>query len=86
MPDSMMYDEDMFVVLETNQPEAFLSPAEMLEKLQSNLKEIQDDLPPDLQGFDSIEAQAKNLLDTSCELDLGPDRFLQWYAVRLDKD
>ena len=86
MPDSMMYDEDMFVVLETNQPEVLLSPAEMLEKLQTVLKDIQDDLPLDLEGIANIADQAQKLLDTSCELDLGPDRFLQWYAVRMDKD
>lgn len=86
MPDSIMYDEEMFVVLETNQPEVFLSPKEMLEKLKTILEGLQDDLPVDLQGISSIDEQAQNLLDTSCELDLGPDQFLQWYAVRADKD
>jgi hypothetical protein len=25
------------------------------------------------------------LLDTSCNLDVGPGEYLQWYAVRLEK-
>ncbi|MEO6860346.1 MAG: chlororespiratory reduction protein 7, partial [Microcoleus sp.] len=30
-----LYDEDTFVVLETNQPEQFLTAAELLEKLKA---------------------------------------------------
>ena len=85
MPDSIMFDEDMFVVLETDQPEAFLSPEELFNKLKERLASIQDDLPIDLQNIQSIDEQAKKLMDTGCELDVGPDQFLQWYAVRLDK-
>jgi Protein CHLORORESPIRATORY REDUCTION 7 len=85
MPDPLMYQLDTFVVLETNQPEQFLTVDELLEKLRSILAQLQDDLPRDLQKFASIEAQAQYLLDTSCELDVGPGQFLQWYAVRLEK-
>ena len=85
MPDPIMYQEDAYVVLETNQPERFFTPAELLEKLKGVLAKRQDDLPVDLQRFDSVEAQAKYLMDTSCELDVGPDEFLQWYVVRLEK-
>lgn len=85
MPDSLMYDEEMFVVLETDQPELFLTPDELFLKLKEVLKSLQDDLPVDLQNTDTVEAQAKKLMDTSCELDIGPDQFLQWYVVRLDK-
>ena len=85
MPDSIMYDEEMFVVLETNQPEQFVTAAELLEKLQVLLSQHQDHLPRDLQPLPTLEAQAKRLLDTTCELDLGPDQFFQWYAVRLEK-
>jgi len=80
-----MYQLDTFVVLETNQPEQFLTVDELLEKLRRILAQLQDDLPRDLQKFASIEAQAQYLLDTSCELDVGPGQFLQWYAVRLEK-
>ncbi len=85
MTDSLMFQEDNFVVLETNQPEQFLTAAEMLDKLKNILATRQDDLPKDLQKFASIEEQAQYLLDTSCDLDVGPGEFLQWYAVRLEK-
>ena len=85
MPDSIMYQEDAFVVLETNQPEQFLTPAELLEKLKAILATRQDDLPRDLQKFTSVEEQAQYLMETSCELDVGPGEYLQWYVVRLEK-
>ena len=34
MPDSIMYQEDGFVVLEADQPEQILTPQELLEKLK----------------------------------------------------
>ncbi|MCW6051628.1 chlororespiratory reduction protein 7 [Lyngbya sp. CCAP 1446/10] len=80
-----LYDEDTFVVLETNQPEHFLTAAELLEKLKAVLAQEHEDLPADVLKFPSVEAQAKYLIDTYCELDVGPGKFLQWYAVRLEK-
>ncbi|AUB36705.1 Protein CHLORORESPIRATORY REDUCTION 7 [Nostoc flagelliforme CCNUN1] len=81
-----MYQQDHFVVLETNQPEQFLTQSELLEKLKKTLQQlIIQDLPPDLQKFDTAEAQAQYLLDTTCELDIAPGQYLQWYAVRLEK-
>jgi len=53
-----MFQEDAFVVLETNQPEQILTPAELLEKLKAILATRQDDLPRDLQKFATVEAQA----------------------------
>ncbi|MGE5658649.1 MAG: chlororespiratory reduction protein 7 [Actinomycetota bacterium] len=85
MVDSLMYEEDTFVVLEPNQPEQFLSAAELLEKLKLLLAERPDNLPRDLQKFSSVEAQAQHLRDTYCEFDVAPGKFLQWYAVRLEK-
>ncbi|NJP08989.1 MAG: chlororespiratory reduction protein 7 [Leptolyngbyaceae cyanobacterium RU_5_1] len=85
MPDPRLYESDTFVVLETSQPEQFLTTAEMLEKLQAILVALGDDLPRDLQKFSSVEERAKYLLETSCELDMGPGQFLQWYMVRLEK-
>lgn len=86
MPDPLMYsDEDMYVVLETNQPEQFITADELLAKLTSVLKEQQSQLPPDLQDIPTVEDQANHLLSTACELDLGPGEFLQWYVVRLEK-
>ncbi|MEH2080546.1 MAG: chlororespiratory reduction protein 7 [Nostoc sp.] len=86
MPDSLMYQQDNFVVLETNQPEQFMTLSELLEKLKTTLQQLLiQDLPPDLQKFDTVEAQAQYLLDTSCKLDINPGQYLQWYAVRLEK-
>jgi Protein CHLORORESPIRATORY REDUCTION 7 len=85
MPDSIMFQEDAFVVLETNQPEQILNPEELLEKLKAVLATRQDDLPRDLQKFANLEAQAQHLMDTSCELDMAPGEYLQWYVVRLEK-
>ncbi len=85
MTDPRLYEHNHFVVLETNQPEHFLTAAELLEKLKMILAERQDDLPRDLQSFSSVEDQATYLMDTSCELDMAPGQFLQWYAVRLEK-
>ncbi|MEG3833688.1 MULTISPECIES: chlororespiratory reduction protein 7 [unclassified Microcoleus] len=80
-----LYDEDTFVVLETNQPEQFLTAAELLEKLKAVLTEKHEDLPQEVNKISGVEDQAKYLIDTYCELDVGPGKFLQWYAVRLEK-
>lgn len=85
MPDPLMYQQDAFVVLEPNQSEQFLTAAELLEKLKKILTQRQQNLPRELQKFASVEAQAQYLLDTSCEFDVGPGQYLQWYAVRLEK-
>ena len=86
MPDSLMYQQDDYVVLETNQPEQFLTSTELLEKLKQTLQQLkEEELPRDLKKIDSVQAQAQYLLDTSCELDVGPGEYLQWYAVRLEK-
>ncbi|GAA6615972.1 chlororespiratory reduction protein 7 [Scytonema sp. NUACC26] len=86
MPDPLMYSQDYFVVLETNQPEQILTALELREKLKSVLQNIEvEELMPDLRSFNSLEEQAKYLIDTTCELDVGLGQYLQWYAVRLEK-
>ena len=86
MPDPLMYQQDDYVVLETNQPEQFLTSTELLEKLKQTLQQLkEEELPHDLKKIDSVQKQAQYLLDTSCELDVGPGEYLQWYAVRLEK-
>lgn len=85
MPDYLMYEQDMYVLLEPNQPEQFLTTAELLDKLKAILTERQDDLPLDLRQLTSVETQAQRLLDTVCDLDVGPGQFFQWYATRLEK-
>ncbi|GAB4321678.1 MAG: hypothetical protein OHK0047_04820 [Leptolyngbyaceae cyanobacterium] len=85
MPDPRLYESDTFVLLEPDQAEQFLTRSELLEKLATVLSQQQNDLPRDLQRFSSLAEQAEYLLDTSCELDMGPGTFLQWYVVRLEK-
>ncbi|NEO97953.1 MAG: chlororespiratory reduction protein 7 [Symploca sp. SIO2E9] len=85
MPDSIMFQEDAYVVLETNQPEVILTPTELLEKLKAILSQRQHDLPRDLQNLTSVEEQAHYLMETSCDLDMEPGEYLQWYVVRLEK-
>ncbi len=86
MPNPLMYQQDHFVVLETNQPEQFLTVSELLEKLENVLQQLPfDDLPPDVQKFKLVSEQAQYLIDSSCDLDVGPGKYLQWYAVRLEK-
>ena len=86
MPNPLMYQQDDFVVLETNQPEQFFTAAELLTKLEKTLSQIpNENLPLDVQKLQSVSEQAQYLLDTSCNLDVGPGEYLQWYAVRLEK-
>jgi hypothetical protein len=42
-------------------------------------------IPQDLQRFKTVEEQVQYLINTSCELNIVPGDFLQWYAVRLEK-
>jgi Protein CHLORORESPIRATORY REDUCTION 7 len=85
MSDSLMFNNDAYVLLETNRPEQILTPAEMFAKLQSVVIKFADDLPIDVRQISGTDAQVQYLLDTSCELDLVPGEYLQWYAVRLEK-
>ncbi len=85
MPDSIMYQEDGFVVLETDQPEQILTSEELLEKLKNILLTRQNDLPRELQKFTTVETQAQYLMENFCDLDMGADRYLQWYVIRLEK-
>lgn len=85
MPDSLMYQEENYVVLEPNKPELFLTGAELLEKLREILAQQQHNLPRDLQKLSSLDAQAEQLRDTYCEYEFTPGLFLQWYVVRLEK-
>ncbi|MGK7953698.1 MAG: chlororespiratory reduction protein 7 [Crocosphaera sp.] len=85
MPDSIMYQEDGFVVLEPDQPEQILTHEELLEKLKGILVNRQDDLPRELQKLTTVDDQAKYLMENFCDLDMGSDDYLQWYVIRLEK-
>jgi hypothetical protein len=86
MTDPRLYDTETYVVLEPGQPEQFLSSDELLEKLQRILVGRAGNLPYDLQQLSSTQEQAQYLLENACELTLEPGQFLQWYAVRLEKE
>ncbi|MBE9077737.1 chlororespiratory reduction protein 7 [Romeria aff. gracilis LEGE 07310] len=85
MADSMLYDEDMYVLLSPDADETFLTPDQLLQKLKEVLTAYSGSLPRDLQKFTSPEEQARYLVRTSCELETAPGERLQWYAVRLEK-
>ncbi|MEL4897930.1 chlororespiratory reduction protein 7 [Crocosphaera sp. Alani8] len=85
MVDSIMYQEDGFVVLEPDQPEQILTSQELLEKLKGILVNRQDDLPRELEKFTTVEAQAEYLMENFCDLDVGANGYLQWYVIRLEK-
>ena len=85
MPDALMYQEDMYVVLMPGEAEVFATPDELLEQLAALLATRQEDLPRDLQRFSTVTDQARHLRDTACELELRPGEAMQWYVVRLEK-
>ncbi|MDJ0729922.1 MAG: chlororespiratory reduction protein 7 [Crocosphaera sp.] len=85
MVDSIMYQEDGFVVLEPDKPEQILSSQELLEKLKGILITRQDNLPRELQKLTTVETQAQYLMENFCDLDMGPNSYLQWYVIRLEK-
>jgi Protein CHLORORESPIRATORY REDUCTION 7 len=85
MSDSLMFNEEAYVLLEPDRPEQLLTPAEMFAKLQEIVIKFADDLPIDVRQITGVDERVKYLLDTSCELDLAPGEYLQWYAVRLEK-
>jgi hypothetical protein len=85
MPNSLMFNNDAYVLLETDRPEQLLTPAEMFDKLQEIVLKFADDLPIDVQQIVGVQERVQYLLDTSCELKLVAGEYLQWYAVRLEK-
>ena len=85
MVDPRLYDAEAFVLLESNQPEQILTPEELSDRLQTILQTHRANLPDDVKQFDTVASQADYLIETLCELDLGPDQYLQWFAIRLEK-
>ncbi len=86
MPDPIMFEpEDTYVVLETNQPEYFMSRLELAAKIKAIALENPEELQQDWQSLSDLEGEITKLIETGCELSLGPDRYLQWYVVRLEK-
>lgn len=85
MADSMMYSEDMYVFLTPDAVETFMTPPELLAKLQSVLKDYSGTMPRELQAIQSDAARAKFLMENHCDFEVKPGESVQWYAVRLEK-
>ena len=82
---NLMFNNDAYVLLETDLPEQLLTPVEMFDKLTEIVVKFEQDLPIDVQQITGIKQRVQYLLDTSCELNLVPGEYFQWYAVRLEK-
>ena len=74
---------DDYVVLEPGKPEQLLDVPNTLAWLSRWLQTM-DQLPADLADLSSVEAAARRLLDTACDLELSPGVSIQWFAVRLE--
>ena len=85
MADPIMYQEDAYVVLEADREEQFMSAEELQQKLEQLLASSEVEIPRELTKFDSISDRASYLRDNYFELDIGENKFLQWYVVRLNK-
>lgn len=85
MVDLRLYDTDSFVLLESNQPEQILTPEELSDRLRTVLTDHADDLPQDILAYGNVDEQARYLIENLCELNLGPDQYFQWFAVRMEK-
>ncbi len=85
MVDSMMYQEDGYVVLESNQPEQLLTELELLSKLEHILNSNIISIPKDVAKFESKTQQAQYLLENYCEFEVDENQYLQWYVVRWEK-
>ena len=85
MSSSIMYQEDGYVVLESDCEERFMTAKDLQEKLVNLLLGDEIIVPRELEQFDTPELQAQHLLDNYFELDIGADKYLQWYVVRLEK-
>lgn len=85
MVDPRLYETETFVLLESGQPEQILSAEELSDRLQAVLQTCQDCLPRDVRAIDTLAQQSQYLMDTVCELDLGPEKYFQWFAIRVEK-
>ncbi|MGD1919663.1 MAG: chlororespiratory reduction protein 7 [Pleurocapsa sp.] len=85
MPSSIMYQEDGYIVLESDCEEQFMTAQDLQEKLVNLLLLDEVIVPRELEQFETPELQAQHLLDNYFELDIGADKYLQWYVVRLEK-
>ena len=85
MADPIMYREDGYIVLEADREEQFMTAEELQQKLEQLLTSSEVEIPRELTKFDSVSDRASYLRDNYFELDIGENKFLQWYVVRLEK-
>ena len=85
MADPIMYQEDGYVVLESDREEQFMTADDLRDKLVNLLLLDEVVIPRELEQFETVELQAEHLLENYFELDIGADKYLQWYVVRLEK-
>lgn len=85
MSNSIMYQEDAYLVLESDQPEQFLTPDELLVKLQKVLSTYPSAIPQGIKTYENLSEQARYLRDNFCDLDIGEGKYFQWYVIRLEK-
>ncbi len=71
------------MVLEPGGPQTILTAAETLDWLAVRLAALEAP-PADLAALPGPAEQARRLLETACELEIGPGLTIQWYAVRLE--
>lgn len=83
MADPLLRELDHYVVLEPAGAEQILTAAETLAWLEGHLKGLAA-VPADLADLADGVARARRLLDTACELELGPGLAIRWFAVRLE--
>lgn len=85
MTDPRLYEQNNFVLLESGRPEEILTVDELKEKLAHFIETYPDDVPEDIATVEGIDQQVQSLVDSYCELTLGPSQFVQWFAIRLEK-
>jgi len=82
---ALMYEESYFVLLMPGASEEILTAEELHQRLETLLRDRQDQLPPDLAKQSTIAAQAQYLINTACDFELEPGQTMQWVAIRLEK-
>lgn len=84
MVDPIMYQEDGYVVLETNRGEELLTESELLARLEGIVESLSP-LPEDVAKFPTVREKAVYLLHNYCQLSLDENHYIQWYVVRWQK-